>query len=97
MQNLQPARVVSNTKSNVHTNYLQDRIDEYDYSKPLDGQTKRPFAQHWRKHTLAWTDHNTGKVCADCGNFILRISDRGFVSSHCSIWTNCHVLEWLNF
>ena len=42
---------------------LQERIDEYDYSKPLEGQTKRPFDSHWRKHTLAWTEHNTGEVC----------------------------------
>ena len=47
----------------LKTSYrFQERIDEYDYSKPLDGQTKRPFDQHWRKHTLVWTDHNTGKV-----------------------------------
>lgn len=42
---------------------FKERIDEYDYSKPLEGQTKRPFDSHWRKHTLAWTEHNTGEVC----------------------------------
>lgn len=38
------------------------RIDEYDYSKPLQGQQKRPFAEHWRKHTLSYVDVATGKV-----------------------------------
>lgn len=38
------------------------RIDEYDYSKPLEGQTKKPADQHWRKHTLATIDPKTGKV-----------------------------------
>jgi len=42
---------------------LQERIDELDYSKPLEGQTKKPFEQHWRKHTLAAVDPETGKVC----------------------------------
>jgi len=41
----------------------QTRIDEYDYSKSLEGQTKKPFEQHWRKHTLAAVDPETGKVC----------------------------------
>jgi len=30
------------------------RIDEYDYSKPLEGQKKRPITEHWRKHTLSY-------------------------------------------
>jgi len=34
----------------------KDRIDEYDYSKPIEGQEKTPYDQHWRKHTLAYTD-----------------------------------------
>uniref|UniRef100_A0A481SYC4 Succinate dehydrogenase [ubiquinone] flavoprotein subunit, mitochondrial n=1 Tax=Carausius morosus TaxID=7022 RepID=A0A481SYC4_CARMO len=38
------------------------RIDEYDYSKPLDGQQRRPFDQHWRKHTLTSMDLATGAV-----------------------------------
>ncbi|XP_015785335.1 succinate dehydrogenase [ubiquinone] flavoprotein subunit, mitochondrial [Tetranychus urticae] len=33
---------------------FKERIDEYDYSKPLEGQVKKPFDQHWRKHTLSW-------------------------------------------
>lgn len=38
------------------------RVDEYDYSKPLEGQQKVPMEQHWRKHTLTWIDPETGKV-----------------------------------
>ncbi|EDO38587.1 predicted protein, partial [Nematostella vectensis] len=43
----------------------KDRIDEFDYSKPLDGQIKKPFDKHWRKHTLAWVDETTGKTTLD--------------------------------
>ena len=42
---------------------LQNRIDELDYSKPLEGQTKKSFDQHWRKHTLVDVNPETGKVC----------------------------------
>lgn len=41
------------------------RIDEYDYSKPLEGQTKKPLDQHWRKHTLSWIEPESGKVTQD--------------------------------
>lgn len=41
---------------------LQDRIDEYDYSKPVQGQEKKPFEQHWRKHTMSYVEPKTGKV-----------------------------------
>ncbi|KAJ8322166.1 hypothetical protein KUTeg_000637 [Tegillarca granosa] len=37
-------------------NNLKVRLDEYDYSKPTEGQTKKPFSQHWRKHTLSYSD-----------------------------------------
>lgn len=40
----------------------KDRIDEFDYSKPLEGQQKRKFEDHWRKHTLSRQDPETGKV-----------------------------------
>lgn len=40
----------------------KDRIDEYDYSKPIDSQQQRPYEQHWRKHTLTRIDPGTGKV-----------------------------------
>ena len=36
-------------------------MDELDYSKPLEGQQKKPMEQHWRKHTLSTLDAN-GKV-----------------------------------
>ncbi|XP_017753072.1 PREDICTED: succinate dehydrogenase [ubiquinone] flavoprotein subunit, mitochondrial-like [Eufriesea mexicana] len=32
----------------------KERIDEYDYSKPIENQKKRPYSEHWRKHTLTW-------------------------------------------
>ncbi|XP_047106983.1 succinate dehydrogenase [ubiquinone] flavoprotein subunit, mitochondrial [Schistocerca piceifrons] len=38
------------------------RVDEYDYSKPLEGQTPKPMEQHWRKHTLTTIDERSGKV-----------------------------------
>lgn len=41
---------------------FKDRIDEYDFSKPVQGQTPRPFEQHWRKHTLSWINANSGQV-----------------------------------
>jgi hypothetical protein len=37
-------------------------MDEYDYSKSLEGQTKKSFEQHWRKHTMSDMDCETGKV-----------------------------------
>uniref|UniRef100_A0A6G5Q7J4 Succinate dehydrogenase [ubiquinone] flavoprotein subunit, mitochondrial n=1 Tax=Diaphanosoma celebensis TaxID=2184134 RepID=A0A6G5Q7J4_9CRUS len=41
---------------------FKDRVDEYDYKKPIESQQKRPMDQHWRKHTLAVCDPETGKV-----------------------------------
>lgn len=40
----------------------QERVDEYDYSKPIQGQQRKPFEQHWRKHSLSYVDIKTGKV-----------------------------------
>lgn len=39
---------------------FKSRIDEYDYSKPIEGQTKVPFEKHWRKHTLSYMDIHSG-------------------------------------
>uniref|UniRef100_Q5DE07 Succinate dehydrogenase [ubiquinone] flavoprotein subunit, mitochondrial n=1 Tax=Schistosoma japonicum TaxID=6182 RepID=Q5DE07_SCHJA len=39
-----------------------NRLDEFDYSKPIDGQKAKPFEEHWRKHTLSYQDVNTGAV-----------------------------------
>jgi len=41
---------------------FKERIDEYDFSKPIESQKKRPFDQHWRKHTLTSIDPKTGDV-----------------------------------
>lgn len=35
---------------------FKDRIDEYDYSKPIEGQQKKPMSEHWRKHSLLWVN-----------------------------------------
>lgn len=40
----------------------KDRIDEYDYSKPIDNQQPKPLEQHWRKHTLSKINIKTGEV-----------------------------------
>ncbi|XP_029160462.1 succinate dehydrogenase [ubiquinone] flavoprotein subunit, mitochondrial-like isoform X2 [Nylanderia fulva] len=41
---------------------FKERIDEYDYTKSLEGQKKRPYAEHWRKHTLTWAQED-GSIC----------------------------------
>ncbi|XP_005104791.1 succinate dehydrogenase [ubiquinone] flavoprotein subunit, mitochondrial [Aplysia californica] len=44
---------------------FKDRVDEFDYSKPVQGQTEKPVDQHWRKHTLSYVDEKSGKVNLD--------------------------------
>jgi len=39
-----------------------NRSDEYDYTKPLEGQVAKPLDEHWRKHTLSYQDAETGEV-----------------------------------
>jgi succinate dehydrogenase (ubiquinone) flavoprotein subunit len=42
------------------------RLDEYDYSNteknPITNQKKKSMDEHWRKHTLSYTDPETGKT-----------------------------------
>ncbi|KAL3274462.1 hypothetical protein HHI36_015849 [Cryptolaemus montrouzieri] len=42
-----------------------NRIDEYDYSKPLQGQKKKSFNEHFRKHSLTRLNFQTGEVYLD--------------------------------
>merc|ERR1712045_304482 len=42
-----------------------DRVDEFDYAKPLEGQERVPFEQHWRKHTMSYVDAESGKTTLD--------------------------------
>lgn len=44
---------------------FKDRSDEFDFSKPLEGQTRKPIEEHWRKHTLTWINKDTGDVNID--------------------------------
>lgn len=43
-------------------NDFKQRIDEYDYSKPIENQEKLPLDKHWRKHTISSVDLETGDV-----------------------------------
>lgn len=56
---------------------FKTRIDEFDYSKPLDGQKKKTFEEHWRKHTLSYIDDNTGKVRLEYRPVIDETLDQG--------------------
>jgi len=43
-----------------------NRVDEYDYTdlqkNPIANQKKKTMEEHWRKHTLSYTDPETGKT-----------------------------------
>uniref|UniRef100_A0A6V7Y5U7 Succinate dehydrogenase [ubiquinone] flavoprotein subunit, mitochondrial n=1 Tax=Meloidogyne enterolobii TaxID=390850 RepID=A0A6V7Y5U7_MELEN len=41
---------------------LQNRSDEFDYSKALEGQKKKTHDEHWRKHSIIYQDTESGKV-----------------------------------
>ncbi|KAM3727967.1 Succinate dehydrogenase [ubiquinone] flavoprotein subunit [Dirofilaria immitis] len=41
---------------------FKQRIDEFDYSIPLEGQIKKPLEQHWRKHTIINQNPETGEI-----------------------------------
>ncbi|EFX65067.1 hypothetical protein DAPPUDRAFT_117582 [Daphnia pulex] len=41
---------------------FNDRVNEYDFKKPMGGQQKQPLDQHWPKHTLSWCDQEKGDV-----------------------------------
>lgn len=38
------------------------RVDEYDFTKPLEGQERRPFTEHFRKHTMTWINFDSGEI-----------------------------------
>ncbi|XP_062130384.1 succinate dehydrogenase [ubiquinone] flavoprotein subunit, mitochondrial [Drosophila sulfurigaster albostrigata] len=39
---------------------FKTRLDEFDYSAPLKGQKKKPFEEHWRKHTMTFLEGDEG-------------------------------------
>ena len=60
---------------------FKDRMDELDYAKPLEGQTPIPMEQHWRKHTLAFTNGATGETQLKYRSTIFNIFAEQFVMS----------------
>lgn len=69
---------------------FQDRVDEYDYSKPLQGQEQKPYEQHWRKHTLSYVDAKTGKVRSS--RWMLSCSQQDIIPAK-ETWLNCRAGE----
>ncbi|XP_044759538.1 succinate dehydrogenase [ubiquinone] flavoprotein subunit, mitochondrial-like [Coccinella septempunctata] len=52
-------------KESRGSHYREDhkvRIDEFDFSKPLEGQERRTFDEHFRKHSLTKVNFQTGEV-----------------------------------
>jgi succinate dehydrogenase (ubiquinone) flavoprotein subunit len=43
-----------------------DRIDEYNYAEPIEGQTQVPYEEHWRKHTLSSMSPTGGLEPSEC-------------------------------
>ena len=39
-----------------------DRIDEFNYKEPIEGQEKKPLEEHWRKHTLSYMNPESGEI-----------------------------------
>lgn len=38
------------------------RVDEFDYTQPIDCQERKPFSEHFRKHSLTWINADNGEV-----------------------------------
>lgn len=56
-----------------------DRLDEYDYSKPVEGQSKKKFKEHWRKHTCSTVNIPNGQVKLQYRPVIDETLDKGEV------------------
>ncbi|XP_064803029.1 succinate dehydrogenase [ubiquinone] flavoprotein subunit, mitochondrial-like [Oncorhynchus masou masou] len=59
----------------------KDRMDELDYARPLAGQERKPFQQHWRKHTMSTVDPKTGEVTLEYRPVIDTSLDQGECSA----------------
>uniref|UniRef100_A0AAZ3Q4B4 Succinate dehydrogenase [ubiquinone] flavoprotein subunit, mitochondrial n=1 Tax=Oncorhynchus tshawytscha TaxID=74940 RepID=A0AAZ3Q4B4_ONCTS len=67
--------------SEIRLNMQRDRMDELDYARPLAGQERKPFEQHWRKHTMSTVDPQTGEVTLEYRPVIDTSLDQGECSA----------------
>lgn len=56
--------------------------DEFDYTKPVEGQKRKPMSEHWRKHTMSW-----GKADKVCCFFVVALNCVRVVMSQAPVVT----------
>jgi succinate dehydrogenase (ubiquinone) flavoprotein subunit len=61
-----------------------DRIDEYDYSKPVEGQAEVPYEKHWRKHTLSSMSPTGGLEPSQCELYYRPVIDHTLDQDDCA-------------
>ncbi len=56
-------------------------MDEYDYTQkePEKDQTKLPFSDHWRKHTMSHVDDKFNVSRMHCMGLVMSLFNCGFL------------------